>query len=56
MAKIKRDNKACEVNQGTLTPEELERGRIYRIKHAQTSLKERVKKNDFKILTPFVDA
>jgi hypothetical protein len=39
-----------------LTPEELERGRIYWIKHAQTSLKEMVKKNDFKILTLFVDA
>ena len=56
MAKIKPDNEAREANQGSLTPEELERSRIYWIEHAQTSLKERVKKKYFKMLTPFVDA
>ncbi|CAB3977716.1 PREDICTED: uncharacterized protein LOC107334806 [Paramuricea clavata] len=56
MAKIKPGNEARKANQAPLTPEELEQSRIYWIKHTQTSLEERVKKNEFKMLTPFVDA
>ena len=56
LARLKRDDEAYEINQGQLTPEELERSRMYWIKLAQTSLKERMKRNDFKMLTPFIDA
>ena len=55
LAKIKKQ-KAYEVNTGPLSPKELEQSRIHWIRQTQTSLKERLKKNDFKMLTPFVDA
>ncbi|XP_028394872.1 uncharacterized protein LOC114519015 [Dendronephthya gigantea] len=52
LSRMKRDDGA---RQGPLTAEELELGRIYWIKLAQMSLKERLKRNDFKTLSPFVD-
>ncbi|XP_028397204.1 uncharacterized protein LOC114521013 [Dendronephthya gigantea] len=52
LSRMKRDDGA---RQGPLTAEELELGRIYWIKLAQMSLKERLKRNDFKALSPFVD-
>lgn len=51
----KRNQEETEVSQGPLTTHELEESRKYLIKDAQRSLHSRLKKDDFKMLSPFID-
>ena len=51
----KRKQEKTEVSQGPLTAQELEKSRKYLIKDAQKSLYSRLKKDDFKLLSPFID-
>ena len=51
----KRKQEKTEVSQGPLTAQELEKSRKYLIKDAQKSLYSRLKKDDFKMLSPFID-
>ena len=44
-----------EVSQGSLTAQELDESRNYLIKDAQKSLHSRLKNDDFKMLSPFID-
>ena len=50
----KRREEETEVSQGPLTARELEESRNYLIKDAQKSLHSRLKKDDFKTLSPFI--
>ena len=51
----KRKQEETEVSQGSLTARELERSRNNLIKDVQKSLHSRLKKDDFKMLSPFID-
>ena len=51
----KRNQKETEVSLGPLTAQELEESRKYLIKDAQKNLHCRLKKDDFKMLSPFID-
>ena len=51
----RRKQEETEVSQGPLTAQELEESRKYLIKDAQESLHGRLKKDDFKMLSPFID-
>ena len=51
----KRKQEETEVSQGPLTAKELEESRIYLIKDVQKGLHSRLKKDDFKMLSPFID-
>ena len=54
LPKLKQTN-ASQMCQGPLSVQELEKGRKHVIKHAQRSLQHRLVKNEFKMLSPFVD-
>ena len=51
----RRKQEETEVGQGPLTAQELEESRKYLIKDAQKSPHGRLKKDDFKMLSPFID-
>ena len=51
----RRKQEETEVTQGPLTAQELEESRKYLIKDAQKSLHGRLKKDDFKMLSPFIE-
>ena len=51
----KRKQGETEVSQGPLTAHELEESRKYLIKDAQKSLHSHLKKDDFQMLSPFID-
>ena len=55
LARIKRDDEVYKASDGSLTTDELECSHIYWIKLAQMSLNQRLKGNDFKTLSQFVD-
>ncbi|XP_028404826.1 uncharacterized protein LOC114527396 [Dendronephthya gigantea] len=55
LAKIGRPSKEDSVNEEALNPKDLERSQTVWIKEAQKCLKNRLKRNDFRTLSPFED-